>query len=374
MKDEGKTVQIQRVVITGGPCAGKTTAMSWIQNAFTERGYTVLFIPETATEFISGGVAPWTCGTNLDYQMCQMELQLKKEELLDRAAQTMPADKILIVCDRGAMDNKAYMSNEEFNQVLSRLNLHEVELRDHYDAVFHLVTAANGAPEAYSFANNKARYESEEDAIRLDDRLIASWSGHPHLTIIDNSTGFEQKMHRLLEEMTRILGAEGIYANERKYLIRYPDIAWLEQLEGCRKVEIFQTYLKSPEGISRRIRQRGADGFFLYYELTKTVQKDGQVTETERRLSQTEYVQLMMQADTTKGQIRKTRYVLTMQQQSLEIDLFPFWNKQAIAKVSLLNHDMPLFPAEIQVIREVTGDDAYRNSSMALQPPREEVE
>ena len=51
--------KITKIVITGGPCAGKTTAMSWIQNAFTKLGYTVLFIDETATQLISGGAAPW---------------------------------------------------------------------------------------------------------------------------------------------------------------------------------------------------------------------------------------------------------------------------------------------------------------------------
>ena len=49
-------MSVSKIVITGGPCAGKTTGMSWIQNAFTERGYKVLFISETATELISGGV------------------------------------------------------------------------------------------------------------------------------------------------------------------------------------------------------------------------------------------------------------------------------------------------------------------------------
>lgn len=48
---------ITRIVITGGPCAGKTTAMSWIQNAFTEKGYLVLFVDETATQ-LSRGARP----------------------------------------------------------------------------------------------------------------------------------------------------------------------------------------------------------------------------------------------------------------------------------------------------------------------------
>ena len=75
MRGEQRKMEISKIVITGGPSAGKTTAMSWVQNAFTQMGYTVLFVPETATELITGGVAPWTCGTNAEYQKCQMKLQ-----------------------------------------------------------------------------------------------------------------------------------------------------------------------------------------------------------------------------------------------------------------------------------------------------------
>ncbi|MCI5728202.1 MAG: helix-turn-helix domain-containing protein, partial [Clostridia bacterium] len=32
---------VTKIVITGGPCAGKSTAMSWIQNAFSQMGYAV---------------------------------------------------------------------------------------------------------------------------------------------------------------------------------------------------------------------------------------------------------------------------------------------------------------------------------------------
>ena len=66
IREGEKVVDIAKIVITGGPSAGKSTAMSWIQNAFTQMGYTVLFVPETATELITAGVAPWTCGTNED--------------------------------------------------------------------------------------------------------------------------------------------------------------------------------------------------------------------------------------------------------------------------------------------------------------------
>ena len=57
-------MEIIKMVITGGPCAGKSTAMSRIQNTLANMGYKALFIGETASELITGGVAPWTCGTN----------------------------------------------------------------------------------------------------------------------------------------------------------------------------------------------------------------------------------------------------------------------------------------------------------------------
>lgn len=157
MRDEERKMEISKIVITGGPCAGKSTAMSWIQNAFTQRGYAVLFVPETATELIIGGVAPWTCGTNVDYQKCQMKLQIEKEKIFEQAARTMMNNKILIVCDRGALDNKAYMDEMEFVEAVQFVGSNEVELRDNYDAVFHLVTAAKGAEEFYTTANNSAR-------------------------------------------------------------------------------------------------------------------------------------------------------------------------------------------------------------------------
>ena len=111
-------VKISKIVLTGGPCAGKTTALNWINNYFSKRGYTVLYVPETATELISNGVAPWTCGTNYDYQVFQIKLQKTKERIFEDAALTMDKEKILLVCDRGIMDAKAYVKDVEFKKLL----------------------------------------------------------------------------------------------------------------------------------------------------------------------------------------------------------------------------------------------------------------
>lgn len=364
---ENGNKQITLIVITGGPCAGKSTAMTWIQNAFTKMGYVVLFVPETATELITGGVAPWTCGTNKDYQKCQIQLQLEKERIFEEAASTMKNEKILIVCDRGAMDNKAYMTQEEFQSLLKQLGYNEVELRDAYDAVFHLVTAADGAEEFYTTANNTARTETVEQAKELDKKLIAAWTGHPHLRVIDNSTNFEDKMKRLISEISSFLGEPEPYEIERKFLIAFPDIEWLEKLPNCKKVEIIQTYLKSNDDEEVRIRQRGTEGNYVYYKTLKRKISVMKRIEIEQRLSKDEYLTLLMEADTTKRQIRKTRYCLTYGKQYFEIDIYPFWNNQAILEIELNSEDQEVvIPKEFSVIKEVTEDENYKNASLAI--------
>ncbi len=365
-EEQGRKPSITKIVITGGPCAGKTTGMSWIQNAFTERGYTVLFVPETATSLISGGVAPWTCGTNVEYQKCQMKLQLVKEQLFEQAARTMPVDKILIVCDRGALDNRAYMNDEEFSEVMKYVGEHEVELRDGYDAVFHLVTAAKGAEEFYTTVNNAARIESVEEAAALDDKLIAAWTGHPHLRIIDNASDFETKMKRLISEIAVVLGEPRPYEIERKYLIEYPDINVLENLPNCQKVDVIQTYLKSESGTEIRIRQRGRNGHYIYFETRKDPVNSLKRIEIERRLSKDEYLERLMDADPEKRPIRKDRYCLTEHGRYYEIDIYPFWSDKAILEIELMDPDEEIrFPSIVKVIREVTDDEAYKNASLA---------
>ncbi|MCR5230859.1 MAG: AAA family ATPase [Solobacterium sp.] len=357
---------IRKVVITGGPCAGKTTAMSWIQNHFTRMGYTVLFIPETATELISGGVCPWTCGTNLDYQKCQLKLQMTKEQLFEQAARTMPQEKILIVCDRGIMDNKAYMTEEEFAEAVRYIGSDVVSLRDQYDAVFHLVTAAKGAEEFYTFENNAARYESVEQAVDLDDRLLASWTGHPHLRVIDNSTDFMEKMQRLINEMIRFLGETNPIASKRKFLIEYPDLEWLDSNKMARKLESVEVYLQKTLDEEHLAHKRGENGHYFCYESVRKPLSDRKFLEMERRITEDEYNDLIREADPERAVIRKTRYYLAYEKQYFEIDIYPNWEDHAIAEIEVANEDDEIrFPEEIHVIREITGEPEYRKSSLS---------
>ena len=370
MEEQG--VHITKIVITGGPCAGKTTAMTHIQKEFERRGYRVLFVPETASELIGGGVAPWTCGSNLDYQKCQVRLQKEKEAIFEQAALTMDAGKVLIVCDRGVIDNKAYMTQEEFGAVMRGLDTNEVAERDQYDAVFHLVTAAKGAEENYNL-DNPARTETPEEAVALDDRLIASWTGHPHLRVIDNSTGFDEKLRRTIAEIASFLGEPEPMEIERRYLIKMPDLQLLEDLPNCSRVDMMQTYLRrQPDGTEVRVRQRGQNGNFICYRTEKRRLSDTTRVEVDRRIEMGEYVSLLAEADPERRPVRKTRYCLTENSRYYEIDVYPEWDRQAILEIELRSEDEEVvLPEGIRVIREVTGDPVYTNYEMAKNMPEE---
>ena len=369
-----KKVKVTKIVLTGGPCAGKTTASTWINNYFSERGYTVLFVPETATELIINGISPLTCETNYDFQSELIKLQKLKEQIFEEASKKMKSDKILIVCDRGVPDCKAYMKNIEFKRVLKEINTNEIKERDSYDAVFHLVSAAKGKPEVYTLANNAARTETVEQAREKDDKIISAWTGHPHFRIIDNSTDFEQKLERLLKEIASFLGEPEPLEIEKKYLIYYPNIKELENMPNCTKVEITQTYLKSNNDVERRVRARGIDGNYLYYLTEKKKITGLKRIEIERRLTEDEYLKLLMEADNKLHTIKKIRYCLTENNQYFEIDIYPEWDNQAIMEIELSSEDQEIkLPGFIEIVKDVTDDEKYKNYEMAKEMPKQLV-
>ena len=199
---------ITKIVLTGGPCAGKTTALARIVEHFSGMGYYVLTVPEAATLFSLSGVDFLTANKQLfaESERQLMEFQLELEDRLERIAE-QSGQPSLIVCDRGTMDIRAYMRQEMWDSLLQSIDKTVVELRDaRYAAVIHMSTAAKGAEKFYTLGNNAARSESPEQARAIDDRLMTVWTGHPHLRVIGNDCGFEEKINRVLKEIAHVLG------------------------------------------------------------------------------------------------------------------------------------------------------------------------
>jgi len=74
---------VKKIVLTGGPCAGKTTALARIEEDLTEKGYKVFVVGESATELIKSGVRPFgdKCLDMVTFQKMIMLYQLQKEEI-----------------------------------------------------------------------------------------------------------------------------------------------------------------------------------------------------------------------------------------------------------------------------------------------------
>ena len=98
------------------------------------------------------------------------------------------------------------------------------QLIGRYDAVLHLVTAADGAEQFYTTANNAQRYEqANEEGLRiarsLDRKVLDAWSKHPHFRVIDNNSDFDRKLDRVLEEISQVLELPLPVKEECKYIV-----------------------------------------------------------------------------------------------------------------------------------------------------------
>jgi hypothetical protein len=135
--------------LTGGPCGGKTTAMSKLKDYLTGKGFKVFMVPELPTiTMVGGGMI--VMGKLTREEVCKFQCQLvgiqkSMEDYFINLA-VISGQPSVILFDRGCVDPKAYMDDETFQTFIDETGHNLVYLRDkRYDAVLHLITAADGA-------------------------------------------------------------------------------------------------------------------------------------------------------------------------------------------------------------------------------------
>ena len=362
--------KVTKIALTGGPCGGKSTSISILEQELTNKGYKVFIVEEMATNVIQSGASPVVIG-GYEFQDMLLQLQYYRNKVYDEMAFMYTAKHnkdVVIIYDRGIPDSKGFMSDEDYSRLLSDHRLSEIAILDYYDGVFHLVTAADGAEESYTCENNAARTETPEQARERDKQCMRAWTGHNHLRVIQNHYTFREKINKLLEEVYTLLGIPVPIEIERKYLIEMPDMELLNKQYDCTTVDIIQNYLISKDGVERRVRQRGSDGSYTFYYTEKTPVNDSGLerTEKEKKISQEEYLKLLMEVDTNLRPIRKQRTCFVSNGSYFELDIYPFWDSKAILEIELTNPDAVVnLPKELTIIKEVTDDDAYKNYSLA---------
>ena len=217
--------KVYKVVLTGGPCGGKSTALAMIQERLESIGVAVVCVPEAATVLFTGGVKVEVLKADpVGFQVTLLRMQMANEDTFEElAARQARANgkPAVVICDRGCMDSKAYVGPGEWGRVLDGLGWNETRLRDRrYDAVVHLVSAADGAEEFYTTENNAARTETAEQARALDKRMMSCWVGHPNLVICDNSGTFQQKISSAVDAIFKVVGAPPPGVARVRYLLR----------------------------------------------------------------------------------------------------------------------------------------------------------
>jgi thymidylate kinase len=129
------------IVLTGGPCSGKSTSLAYLTEKLSDHGFMVFVIPETATLISTNGIDRRKMDRSTQvaaYEEANLELQLAFEETYLRAVNRIfPGRKKVILLDRGVMDIKAFISKEDFRTMLKNKGLKEVGLRDRYSGVIH---------------------------------------------------------------------------------------------------------------------------------------------------------------------------------------------------------------------------------------------
>ena len=232
----GAQPQIHKLVLTGGPCGGKTTALARLSSYLQQRGYQVYTVPEASTMLLTNGCSPQFFakeGWGNVFQESLLKIQVALEDNFTKVAAATGV-KSVILCDRGLMDGSAYMSKGNWSEQLSRLGLSEVQIRDsRYDAVFHLTTAAEGAEAFYTCANNEARGETVEQAREIDKKTMEAWLGHPHHYVFGNEGDFEEKLRSLVTSVSRAVGLPPTSKSTTKHLLPpHPPSHWISHLES----------------------------------------------------------------------------------------------------------------------------------------------
>lgn len=359
---------IRRIVLTGGPCSGKTTGLARLCRMLADHGYKVLVSPESATKLIEAGMTPGELPWIEFQEEIILDTLAQEERILSIAKRYRDkGSKVIILCDRGVMDGEAYVGPEAFAELIGRLGYTHRELCDErYHAVIHMRTAALGAEKFYTLENNKARKETPEEARVIDEKTLTAWTRHSRPRIIDNSADFEDKLRRLFAEVCVIIGDPVPLEKEDKFLIKSFDPAALPV--KWNESTIVQDYLVSPTvGEEYRVRARSEGDNASYYYTIKRDVNPGVRTENESIITRREYESLLTLRDPAMATIKKRRICFFWKEQFFEVDLFE-GNHQGLVILEAERTDrIPKLelPPFIEILRNVTNEKQYSNAQLA---------
>lgn len=191
---------VKRIVLTGGPCSGKSVLMRQLKQEF---GAAVHCVPEVATILIAQvGVRPGNDAlSSRRFQRTVARVQKSFEEA--SADQAFRDGKQAILLDRGLLDSAAYLPGGviELMDVLQSQSRHEL---GQYDMVIWLASPPEDVYERER-SNNPARTESYADALARGTQVRDAWRGHHRLREVWKNA-WEEKVAAVRHHVRTLLG------------------------------------------------------------------------------------------------------------------------------------------------------------------------
>lgn len=176
----------KRVVLTGGPGAGKTAVLEFMRLAFCRH---VVILQEAAGILFGGGFP--RDGSRIRLMAAQraifhVQRQLEESTAGDNAA--------IVVCDRGTLDGNAYWPGP--GTLWESVGTTQAAELQRYASVIHLRTPSEEG--GYNFSN-PLRTESVAQAMEIDRRIKELWSAHPGYVEVPATDDFLVKSRQALE-------------------------------------------------------------------------------------------------------------------------------------------------------------------------------
>ena len=197
-----------KIVITGGPSAGKTTIAEVVS-----RHFDMALCPESASILFRGGFPRSAEGPGVCYQ--QVAIYHVQRELEHIVMMKNPGRDL--ICDRGTLDGLAYWTDTKprfFERVASTMQNELLR----YDWVIDLDSVESGL-----YKSSELRIETAREARELDLRIQEIWSCHPNYVLIRNSEDFGKKIKRALLAVQMML--EGATADAIRDALEGSEVA-----------------------------------------------------------------------------------------------------------------------------------------------------
>lgn len=172
-----------KIVLTGGPCGGKTESLEFLSEKLIEEGFTVNIIEETANSLFKLGYIPNKNISVFDFQNLLFKIQFLKEYNGEGKSK-------ILLCDRGLLDGKVYTSKDDFQKILDINKIDEQNIFKTYDCALYFKSISYDYPNLFI---KKRISESPETGMLRDKMCKDIWSKKIIVSNYDNLVGFYNK-------------------------------------------------------------------------------------------------------------------------------------------------------------------------------------